>query len=85
MPTSRINELIGFAHCLKHEVPMNYSSRDIRRLRAECRDIGLTPDGDLSDMGVPYGHLDFVSGDIRKPLPKDFSLSNGNLFSIIDA
>jgi hypothetical protein len=85
VPTNRINELIGFAHCLKNEIPMNYSSRDIRRLRAECRDVGLTLDGDLSDMGVPYGHLDFVSGDIRKPLPEDFSLSNGNLFSIIDA
>jgi hypothetical protein len=34
---------------------------------------------------VPYGHLDFMSGDIKKPLPADFSLSNGNLFSIIDA
>jgi hypothetical protein len=85
VPTSRVNELIGFAHCLKHEVPMNYTSREIRRLRSECRDIGLTLDGDLSDIGVPYGHLDFVSGDIQKPLPEDFSLSNGNLFSIIDA
>ena len=85
LTTSRINELIGFAHCFKHGIPMNYSSRDIRRLRAECRDVGLTLGQELSDIGVPYGHLDFVSGDIKNPLPDDFSLSNGNLFSIIDA
>jgi hypothetical protein len=83
--TNRVNELIGFAHCLNHGIPMSYSNREIRRLRAECRELGITLDGDLSDIGVPYGHLDFMSGDIKKPLPADFSLSNGNLFSIIDA
>jgi hypothetical protein len=85
MSTSRVNELLGFAHCVKHGVQMNYSSREIRKLRAECRALGLSLGEDLADMGVPYGHLDFISGDIKSPLPNDFSLSKGNLFSIIDA
>lgn len=84
MPTSRVNELLGFAHSVRHGVSMNYSSRELRRLRTECRLLGLSLGDDLADMGVPYGHLDFISGDVKKPLPNDFSLSKGNLFSIID-
>ncbi len=83
LSTSRINEVLGFAECLRHPIFMRYSHKDEKSLRADAKRIGISLGKPITKQGRPYAHLHFMSGDLAAPLPEAFSITKGGLFSII--
>ena len=47
---------------------MDYSVSDLRRIEKLIKKAGVSKKQDLASQGMPYGHLDFISGEIV-PLP----------------
>ncbi len=83
LSTSRINEVLGFAECLRHSIFMRYSHNDEKSLRADAKKIGISLGKPITKQGKPYAHLHFMSGNLAAPLPETFSITKGGLFSII--
>lgn len=79
----RVNEVIGYVHSEYYGVPMTYTYREKRKLKADSKKLGLKLGVSLSESGKEYGHLDFESGDISRVLPDDFSLTTHSLFGMI--
>jgi hypothetical protein len=83
LPTSRVNEVLGFAECLRHSIYMRYSVKDQKSLRADAKKLGISLGRPLTKQGRPYAHLHFMSGDLAAPIPDTFNLTKEGLFSII--
>jgi hypothetical protein len=83
LSASRINEVIGYAECLRQSIFMRYSIKDQKSLRADAKRLGIALGKPITKQGKPYAHLHFLSGDLAAPLPETFSITKGGLFSII--
>jgi len=81
---SRINEVLGYVQCQRHGIYMRYSKVSERALKADAKKLGISLGNHLEKQGKPYAHLHFMSGKLSAPIPDEFSLTKGDLFSIID-
>ena len=84
LTAQRVNEVLGFAQSTFYGIEMEYSYRERKSLKSDARKLGINIAAPIEKSGLPYGHLDFNSGDVRKPLPLDFSLSKDDLFGMIN-
>jgi hypothetical protein len=83
LTTARINEVIGFAECLRNSIFMRYSIKEERALKADAKRLGVSLGRAITKQGKPYAHLHFMSGDLSAPIPDTYNLTKGGLFSII--
>lgn len=83
LTTARINEVIGFAECLRNSIFMRYSIKEERALKADAKRLGISLGRAITKQGKPYAHLHFMSGDLSAPIPDTYNLTKGGLFSII--
>jgi hypothetical protein len=65
---TEVAESLQFIRNLALGVVMDYSPSDVRRIERLIKKAGVSKKQELASQGMPYGHLDFITGEIV-PLP----------------
>lgn len=68
LTSTEVAESLQFIRNQALGVPMDYSASDLRRIEKLIKKAGVSKKLDLALQRLPYGHLDFISGEIV-PLP----------------
>ena len=68
LTSTEVAESLQFIRNHALGVSMDYSVSDLRRIEKLIKKAGVSKKQDLASQGMPYGHLDFISGEIV-PLP----------------
>jgi hypothetical protein len=74
---------IFYVHCVGVGIEPVMTREKASEIKRKLRDLGLSTKLPIHKQGPFYGHLDFISGDIAKPLPPEFSITKDDLFGTI--
>jgi hypothetical protein len=76
--------IIFYMHCVGVGIVPVITREKLSAIKRKLKNLGLSTKLPIHKQGQFYGHLDFISGDIAKPLPPEFSITKDDLFGTIE-